>query len=90
MSSVLASARLGAALAAALVALAVISSIADAATYTVWSCRGPDGAPLATGAWSPLGESKGQDGCASGGSLNARIPSAWPVASSTRLIRAPV
>src|SRR3954452_17777980 len=75
MSSALASARLGVALAAALVALALTSAVADAATYTVWSCRGPDGAALSTGAWSALGKGGGQDGCSSGGSLNARIPS---------------
>ena len=40
MSSALASARFGVALAAALVALALTSAVADAATYTVWSCRG--------------------------------------------------
>ena len=75
MFPALASARLGVALAAALVALALTSAVADAATYTVWSCRGPDGAPLSTGAWSALGKDGGQDGCSSGGSLNARIPS---------------
>lgn len=60
----------GACTAFALVAL--VPAAASAATYTVWSCRGPDGAPLATAAWRP-GDERGAttNSCATGGALRA-------------------
>lgn len=57
---------------------AVAPSVARAGTYDVWSCRGPAGAPLATGAWQPgvLGTpARVADTCASGGSLRLSMDS---------------
>ena len=34
-----------------LLSFALPAVSADAATYTVWSCRGPDGSPVSTQAW---------------------------------------
>jgi hypothetical protein len=76
MRIAVASARAATAIAAAMLALAagVVPSSAEAASYTVWSCRGPDGAPLATDPWVPLFAGAGtRDTCATGGSLSARI-----------------
>jgi hypothetical protein len=83
MRSAAAPARFGAAVTATVLALAFAVATADAATYTVWSCRGPDGTPVATGAWLPLAGGLAQDGCASGGSLDARIRPAHRTPSTT-------
>lgn len=48
---------------------AIASAPARAATYDVWSCRGPDGAALATSAWQPIASAQVKDTCAAGGSL---------------------
>ena len=56
-----------ASLAVALGATALTPAAARAGTYDVWSCRGADGAALATSAWTPAG--KTTDTCATGGSL---------------------
>ncbi len=54
-------------LAVALVACGIAAPAARAGTYDVWSCRGPDGAALAAGAWTLAGSAA--DSCAQGGSL---------------------
>ena len=58
--------RATAGIAAALSAVAMLcaSVPAQAASYTVWSCRGPDGTPLGTQAWR-AGDERGatQDTC---------------------------
>jgi hypothetical protein len=46
---------------------------ADAAGYTVWSCRGPEGEPRSTAAWAGGGSGNRSDGCAEGGSLRAGL-----------------
>jgi hypothetical protein len=57
---------------ALLVLSGVLSGTAGAATYSVWACRGPDGAPLATEAWDRLeGGAATADSCEAGGSLSA-------------------
>src|SRR6185436_7280552 len=56
---------------------------ADAATYTVWSCRGPDGSPVSTEAWQPDGLGAGTaDSCSTGGFLRARVDPATGVVSA--------
>lgn len=49
---------------------------ADPGTYTVWSCRGPDGTPVSARAWqlggSPIATMT--DTCAAGGSLRVFVP----------------
>lgn len=60
------------ALATLLVGLAPAAS-ADAAGYTVWSCRGPQGEPLSAAAWSAGGDGTQADGCAAGGGLRASL-----------------
>jgi hypothetical protein len=69
-----------AALAAAALSLAVAAApaAADANTYSVFSCRGPAGAPNAAAGWSPFasaitGAAAGDD-CAAGGTLFAALP----------------
>lgn len=61
----------------ALLAVTVVPAGARAATYDVWSCRGPDGTPVATTAWHPFGtvpaETTRTDTCATGGALTARL-----------------
>ncbi len=58
---------------------AIGPATASAAPYTVWSCRGPSGTPIASDAWSPArqgvaaGDAIVSDGCASGGGLNAGL-----------------
>ncbi len=57
-----------------LLALAATPAPAGAASYTVWSCRGPDGAPISTQAWQAGDESRAtQDTCAEGGALRAHL-----------------
>ena len=70
-------------LAVGLFVAALGAASADAATYTVWSCRGPDGSPVSTQAWQPdsLGTATA-DSCATGGFLRARIDPAMGVVSS--------
>ncbi len=59
---------------ALLVGLLVMAAPAGAATYTVFSCRGPDGAPVSTQAWQADQDDAGvSDGCSDGGSLSASI-----------------
>src|SRR5262249_1611125 len=36
--------------------LALVPATGRAGTYDVWSCRGPEGSPLATSAWTPSGQ----------------------------------
>jgi hypothetical protein len=53
---------------------AALPAVAGAATYSVWSCRGPDGTPASAQAWQA--DSQGPataDSCASGGYLRARL-----------------
>ena len=53
--------------------------VADAKTYTVWSCRGPAGEPLSTAAWetrtvnAAAGDVAFADTCAEGGSLRVSL-----------------
>src|SRR6476619_4747344 len=70
-------------LAVGLLVAALGAASADAATYTVWSCRGPDGSPVSTQAWQPdsLGTATA-DSCATGGFLRARVDPAMGVVSS--------
>jgi hypothetical protein len=49
---------------------------AGAASYTVWSCQGPDGAPVSTSAWTPGGDGALVDDCATGGALRATLGAA--------------
>lgn len=59
---------------AAVFGVPVAAAQADDAFYTVWSCRGPDGAPVATSAWQAgAGDEGALDTCASGGSLSAEV-----------------
>lgn len=64
----------GAAAALSVMALLGACASARAASYTVWSCRGPDGTSLGTQAWR-AGDARGatQDTCAEGGALRARL-----------------
>lgn len=71
-------ARLAAALVVAVaVLLAAVASAAAAGTYEVWSCRGPNGKPVATDAWtlSKIDEAALtiEDTCASGGALRLAV-----------------
>ena len=65
-------ARVAACLAAALFAVAFFAASSHAATYSVWSCRGPDGAAISGDAWQSVNGGTTDD-CASGGSLSARL-----------------
>ena len=70
--------RGGGALGATLLALLIFASAsASAASYTVFSCRGPDGTPLSTVAWEKITVTPGNatdDTCASSdGYLQARL-----------------
>lgn len=65
---------------ATLLALAMVGpSTASAAPYSVWSCRGPDGTAIASGAWTAgrqglaAGDAILTDSCASGGGLTAGL-----------------
>lgn len=66
---------LAAALAVALIA--VVTTRAEAATYEVWSCRGPQGEPVATDAWTLTKIDEPalviDDSCAQGGALRMAI-----------------
>ena len=56
------------------IVLAWATAPASAASYTVWSCRGPVGVPVSTQAWAPGdGSDATHDSCAQGGSLRARL-----------------
>jgi hypothetical protein len=46
---------------------------ADAAGYTVWSCRGPQGEPLPAVAWAAGGDGEQADACATGGGLRETL-----------------
>ena len=60
--------------AAAFAFLWLVGASARAATYTVWSCRGPDGAPISTAAWKLVGNDQAaRDTCAGSGSLDAGL-----------------
>ncbi len=53
---------------------AVTASSADAASYTVWSCRAADGTPVGTSAWRASGTAGTRsDDCAAGGALRATL-----------------
>jgi hypothetical protein len=64
---------------AALVGLTVTGPPASAATYEVFSCRGPQGVPAPTGAWVPATAPEGApqavvtDSCGDGGVLRAAL-----------------
>jgi hypothetical protein len=64
---------------AALVGLAVAGPPASAATYEVFSCRGPQGTPAPTGAWAPATAPESApkavvtDSCPTGGALRAAL-----------------
>ena len=71
----------GAALAAALCLPAAAPASPAPATYTVHSCRGPEGSPIATRAWQgDVGDVGVIDACATGGALTAEVagPSGGP------------
>ena len=54
--------------------LALAPAAAPAASYSVWSCRGPEGGAVGTRAWSAgLDPSGTSDSCADGGSLRATL-----------------
>lgn len=53
---------------------AAVATSADAASYTVWSCRAADGSPLGTSAWRGSGTAGTRsDDCATGGALRASL-----------------
>jgi len=53
---------------------ALAAPSADAAGYTVWSCRAADGSPVGTSAWQGSGSTGTRtDDCASGGALRATL-----------------
>lgn len=63
-------------LAVAMLLLSLAGGIttAQGATYSVWSCRGPDGKPISAQAWQPADASGAtSDKCAEGGDLRARL-----------------
>lgn len=65
---------LAAAVALATLVPTVAVSSADAASYTVWSCRAADGRPVGTTAWRGSGSAGARsDDCASGGALRATL-----------------
>jgi hypothetical protein len=70
-----------AALAATLVS-SVAASTASADTYTVFSCKGPTGAPNAASGWDaqppPSGEGRAVNACATSGPLSALLDSPAP------------
>jgi hypothetical protein len=78
----------GIAAALSVLALAFACVSAQAASYTVWSCRGPDGKPLGTQAWS-AGDERGAvaDTCADGGALQAHLSSSGEDAGHERGFR---
>ena len=54
----------------------VCPDVAGAGTYTIHSCRFPDGSPASTGGWSVdyrRGDALPADQCAAGGSINVRF-----------------
>lgn len=59
--------------------LGIVVVTASAATYSVWSCRGPTGEPVSTAAWTPsafddrLGGVTIDDDCAGGGALELSL-----------------
>jgi hypothetical protein len=58
---------------------------AAAGQYTVWSCRGPEGAPISAAAWriqignAAAPDVTAADDCASGGPLRLEINPAAPI-----------
>ena len=54
-------------------ALLLPSAAADAATYTVWSCKKPGGQPAATEGWSTGGTVPGAIDCPGGGPVRATL-----------------
>lgn len=65
---------LAATLAFGVIVPAVVVSNADAASYTVWSCRAADGSPVGTTAWRGSGSAGTRsDGCTTGGALRATL-----------------
>lgn len=53
---------------------ALAPAAADAAAYTVWSCRAADGTPIGTDAWRGSGSAGTRtDDCATGGALRATL-----------------
>lgn len=69
--------RLGLLLAIVVVASLASSAVAQAAgSYTVWTCRGPEGQPLSASAWQSAGSpiATMTDTCASGGELTVFVP----------------
>ncbi|ADB49668.1 Ig-like domain-containing protein [Conexibacter woesei] len=69
--------RLGLLLAIGVVAALALPAVAQAAgSYTVWTCRGPEGQPLSATAWQSAGSpiATMTDTCASGGELSVVVP----------------
>ncbi|WP_022930478.1 hypothetical protein [Patulibacter americanus] len=56
---------------------------AEAAGYTVWSCRGPEGEPRSTAGWAGGGAGTRSDDCATGGSLRVRLAASDTAADVT-------
>lgn len=53
---------------------AAVATSAEAASYTVWSCRAADGSPIGTTAWRGSGNAGARtDDCATGGALRASL-----------------
>jgi hypothetical protein len=67
------------------VLVSCLPSVAGADTYSVYSCRGPLGGPLAAAGWTALQSGTGavSDSCASGGALTALLPDARPPGNSS-------
>ena len=62
---------------AAVLALPAAAAADDPATYAVYSCRGPEGAPISTRAWQADPQDAGAaDTCATGGALTAQVDGA--------------
>ncbi|WP_028065698.1 hypothetical protein [Solirubrobacter soli] len=56
--------------------LALTPAVAHAATYEVWSCAGPDGAPAPADGWAPArggGQTQAVNECASGNGLHGYL-----------------
>jgi len=66
--------------------IVVAPSAASANTYTVFSCKGPTGAPNGAAGWAvvpPTGEGRTSNSCQSGGPLTALLDAAHPSGSAS-------
>src|SRR4051794_9357996 len=76
----------GLAVPAAAVLVAAAPSAAAANTYTVFSCKGPTGAPNGAAGWAalpPTGEGQSFNNCAASGPLTALLNAATPTGSAS-------